>query len=67
MNLASERVNRGFTIRGLAREIGVAEQTLRRLENGEVVHPAKAKLVADYFGCKVTDLMPLGGDGSAAS
>jgi transcriptional regulator with XRE-family HTH domain len=64
MNLARERVNRGFTVRGLARELGVAEQTIRRLENGEMVHPAKAKVVADFFGCKVTDLMPVEGASS---
>jgi transcriptional regulator with XRE-family HTH domain len=57
-DLRSARLNAGFTIRGLAREIGIAEQTLRRLEGGEGAHPASAKKVADFFGVQVTDLMP---------
>jgi transcriptional regulator with XRE-family HTH domain len=64
VNLRDERVNRGFTIRGLAKEIGVTEQTVRRLENGEIVRPANAKKVADFFECKVTDLMPIDGASS---
>jgi len=57
-NLTAERVNRGLSIRALAREMGVAEQSLRRLEAGERVTPAIAKRIADYFGVKVTDLGP---------
>jgi DNA-binding XRE family transcriptional regulator len=46
-------------MRGLADAVGVAEQTIRRLEDGEGVHPANSKKVADYFGVKVTDLLPV--------
>lgn len=59
-DLTAARLNAGFSIRGLARDIGIGEQAIRRLENGEVVHPATAKKVADKFGVRVTDLMPLG-------
>lgn len=58
-NLPAARLNAGYSIRGLAAEIGIAEHAIRRLEGGESVHPATAKKVADYFGIKVTDLMPL--------
>jgi DNA-binding XRE family transcriptional regulator len=58
-NLSRERLNRGLSIRGAAKDIGVAEQSIRRLEDGLGVHPATAKKVADFFGVKVTDLMPL--------
>lgn len=58
-DLPTERLNAGLSIRGLAKEVGVAEQSVRRLESGETVHPAVAKKVADYFGVKVMDLMPL--------
>lgn len=58
-NLAEEYRNAGFSRRGFAREVGITEPTLRRLEIGAGVHPANAKKVADYFGIKVTDLMPL--------
>lgn len=58
MNIAVERVNRGLSVRQAADEIGVAPGTLAALEDGRSVYPASAKKVADYFGCKVTDLIP---------
>ena len=33
-NLTTERLNAGYSIRALAREIDVPEHTIRRLENG---------------------------------
>lgn len=57
--LSAERLNRGHSIRSLAAELGVHQHAIRRLEAGQPIHPASAKLIADYFGCKVTDLMPL--------
>lgn len=57
-DLTAARLNAGFTIRGLARHVGINEQTLRRLEGGEGAHPASAKRVADFFGVLVTDLLP---------
>lgn len=59
INLTAERLNRGHSIRSLAHELGIHQHALRRLEAGEGVHPATAKKVADYFDCKVTDLMPI--------
>jgi ribosome-binding protein aMBF1 (putative translation factor) len=59
IDLASERVNRGYSIRALAAELDVHQHTIRRLEAGEGVHPSAAKKVADFIGCKVTDLLPL--------
>lgn len=59
MNLTTERLNRGLSVAGAAAEIGIHRATLSALERGESVHPASAKRVADFFGCKVTDLMPL--------
>lgn len=58
-DLATERLNRGHSIRSLADELGIHQHAIRRLEAGEGVHPATAKKIADYFGCRVTDLMPL--------
>jgi ribosome-binding protein aMBF1 (putative translation factor) len=58
-DLTSARLNAGLSMRGLADAVDVAEQTIRRLEDGEGVHPANAKKVADYFGIKVTDLLPV--------
>lgn len=57
-DLTAARLNAGFSIRSLADQIGVPEASIRRLENGEGVHPARAKVVADHFGVRVTDLLP---------
>lgn len=60
INLTVERLNRGYSINSLAEELGVHRNVITRLEAGESVHPSNAKKVADYFGVKVTDLMPVG-------
>ncbi len=59
IDLAAERLNKGHSIRSLADELGVHQHAIRRLESGGSVHPATALKIADYFGCKVTDLLPL--------
>jgi DNA-binding XRE family transcriptional regulator len=58
IHLRVEYLNRGMSRRAFAREIDVPEQSIRRLEDGKGVNPATAKKVADFIGCKVTDLMP---------
>lgn len=57
-DLRTAYTNAGFSRRGFARKVGVSEQSVRRLELGERIRPANAKKVADYFGLRVTDLMP---------
>lgn len=56
--LSTARLNDGHSIRSLAAELGISEQSIRRLESGEGVHPASAKKVADHFKVQVTDLLP---------
>jgi hypothetical protein len=58
-DLTRARINKGHSIRGLARELDTHEQTIRRLEQGLPVRPESAKPVADYFEVQVTDLMPV--------
>jgi transcriptional regulator with XRE-family HTH domain len=58
-DLPTARINRGYTVRSLAAELAVDYRTLLRLERGQAIHPAKALIVADYFGVQVTDLMPV--------
>lgn len=58
-DLKPARLNRGHSVKSLARELDIHEHSLRKLENGGGVHPATAKRVADYFGVQVTDLMPI--------
>lgn len=55
---STERLNRGLSVRALARECEVPEQAVRRLEAGERITPGNAKKIADFFGVKVTDLPP---------
>jgi ribosome-binding protein aMBF1 (putative translation factor) len=57
-DLKSARLNAGLSIRGLAREIDVPEQSIRRFEAGDSgLHPSNAKRIADRFGVQVTDLL----------
>lgn len=53
-----KRINAGKSRRGLARELEIPEQTLRRYEAGLGISLANAKKLADYLGLKVTDLPP---------
>lgn len=57
--LTAARLNAGFSIRKFAEHVDVPEQSVRRLESGLGISPAYAKKIADFFGVKVTDLMPL--------
>jgi transcriptional regulator with XRE-family HTH domain len=57
--IKAERLNRGYSLRDLAQEIHVPEKSIRRLENGLGVNPSNAKKIADFYGVKVTDLMPV--------
>lgn len=57
MNLTAERLNRGLSVRQAGDLIGVAPNTLATLERGGSVAPSSAKLIADFYGCKVTDLL----------
>lgn len=59
MNIEAERLNRGLSSRIAADQIGVDRRTLERAERGEGVNPAKAKLIADFYGVLVTDILPL--------
>jgi ribosome-binding protein aMBF1 (putative translation factor) len=59
INLAEERLNRGLSVRALAKEIKVNPQVVQRAEEGRSVHPASAKKIADFYGYRVTDIWPL--------
>jgi ribosome-binding protein aMBF1 (putative translation factor) len=53
------RINRGVSIRGLAREIDVPEQSIRRIEAGRLISLPYAKKLADWHGVQVTDILPV--------
>lgn len=59
MNLLAERLNRGFSSREAAEQIGVTQAILLRAEGGEGVRPRHAKKIADFYGVKVTDIWPV--------
>lgn len=56
-NLTTERLNAGYSIRALAREIDVPEHTIRRLENGLGADPANVKKIADHFATTVVEVL----------
>jgi lambda repressor-like predicted transcriptional regulator len=39
--------------------MGLARGTLERAERGDSVHPGTAKVIADFYGVKVTDIWPV--------
>lgn len=58
-DLRTERINAGMSQRELSEKLGVPLVTVQNLENGLTARPSNAKPIADFFGVKVTDLMPL--------
>lgn len=53
------RLNRGLSVRQAAESIGISRATLERAERGESIHPGSAKLIADFYELRVTDLWPV--------
>jgi len=52
------RINAGLSVRALATDLGISAATLTTIERDGTVSPSKAKPVADWMGCKVTELEP---------
>lgn len=67
MNILAERLNRGLSQTDAAEAIGVSRGTLDRAESGLPVQAARAKLIADFYGCKVTDIWPVPEPGRSAA
>lgn len=59
MNLTAERMNKGLSRRQAADAIGIARATLIAAEEGRSIHAGSAKAIADFYGCKVTDIWPV--------
>jgi hypothetical protein len=59
VNLRAERHNRGLSAGKAAEQIGVGKQLLLDAENGATPRPENAKLIADFYGYKVTDIWPV--------
>lgn len=57
--MRANRLNRGFSIRGLARELEMPEQTVRAAERGEPPSVPNAHKLAEFHGVKVTDIWPI--------
>lgn len=58
LKLVALRLNEGLSARQAADAVGIARGTYTAAEDGENVHPASAKKIADHFNVKVTDLFP---------
>lgn len=57
--LRVDRVNRGKSIEAFAAEIGVKPHVLKYAERGGRPQPESAKVIADFYETKVTDLWPV--------
>lgn len=57
--IRAARINAGFSVRGLGRELNMPEQTIRRLEADLGASPANAKKLADWLGVTVLDVLPV--------
>ena len=57
-DLRAARLNAGLSQRELAAETKAPLATVQGLEDGRGARPSHAKLIADFFGIKVTDLLP---------
>ncbi len=58
-NLTELRLNRGLSQVAAAEEAGVTKSVWNRAENGDAIAPANARLIASFFGLKVTDIWPI--------
>lgn len=60
INLKAERLNRGLSLTAAADEIDVPLNVLARAEAGDGrPHPRNAKLIADFYEVRVTDIWPV--------
>lgn len=50
------RINKGRSIRGLARDLEIPEQSIRRIEGGDGIRLERARKLADWLGVEVVDL-----------
>lgn len=66
--MREHRLNAGLSATAAAAQLDVPKRLILELENGSDVrpHPANAKRLADFYGCKVTDLWPVEPDEVAA-
>jgi DNA-binding XRE family transcriptional regulator len=53
-----KRMDMGLSPEAAAQRIGIARGTLLRFERGDSLSLTSAKLIADFWGCKVTDMIP---------
>lgn len=66
VRLRTHRFNRGLSLREAADEIGVTFDVLQRAERGAQTRPRAAKKIADFYGCRVTDIWPVDEERQAA-
>jgi lambda repressor-like predicted transcriptional regulator len=59
MNLEAARLNQGLSLPDAAAQIGISRGTLVKAERGDSVHPRQAKLIADFYKVRVTDIWPV--------
>lgn len=68
--LIAARKNEGLSQRAAAKRMGITADILQRAEQGSHPHLKTAKVIADFYGVKVTDIWPVedpGDDGERAA
>lgn len=67
IDLERERLNRGLSLNGMAKQVNIARNTLKNAEEGEAIHPASALKIAKFLGVQVTDIWPVDDAEAAAA
>lgn len=58
--LIAERRNQGLSRKKMAKRIGIADETLRRAEEGLSVHVSTMRKIVEFYGLQeVTDVWPV--------
>lgn len=58
VNIIAERVNRGLSLNAAAIAMGISRGSLVKAEGGVMPHEPVAKVIADFYEVRVTDIWP---------
>lgn len=60
VNLRAERINKGLSAKQMADKLDIDPQVLLNAERGvSIPRPESALKIAEFFGCKPTDIWPV--------
>lgn len=59
VDLRRERIDRGLSLDQLSEQCGVPKNTLSRVEHGAEPVPATKLKIANFYGCRASDIWPV--------